>query len=66
MNITKQPLRIRLFFALGILMATTPMFINEYIKIPDFLRGFLTGAGLAMEIIVLVKINRNKSAGSSC
>ena len=66
MNIRKQPLYVRLFFSLGIIMATAPLLISDYVKIPDFFRGFFVGLGLTLEIIALIKINRDKRAESSC
>jgi hypothetical protein len=66
-NMKKQPFYIRLLVAGGLLMVTMPLLINDYIHIPDFVRGFLGGAGFVFEIagIVLMK-KRQKEAMTSC
>ena len=42
--------REQLFISIGLLMATTPSLINDWIKIPDFFRGVLVGLGIGLEI----------------
>jgi hypothetical protein len=62
-----QPLYIRLLIAGGLLMTTMPSLLNDYIHIPDFFRGFSSGAGFVFEItgIVLMK-RRQKESMTSC
>jgi len=50
MNPQKPFMSPMLLLAVGLLLVVLPLLINEFIKVPDFLRGALTGAGLVLEI----------------
>lgn len=52
--------REQLFICIGLLLITTPTLINDWIKLPDFFRGLLSGVGLALEICGLVLIAKRK------
>ena len=61
-----QPLRIRLLLSIGLLMVVLPALVNEWVKIPDFVRGLLMGTGIAMEIVSIMKMKRgNNRAGTA-
>jgi len=49
--------------AIGLLLVTMPFLINDWIPVPDFVRGALMGIGIGLEIIGLIRINRRKKAG---
>jgi hypothetical protein len=49
----------------GLLMTTLLPAIGRYLVVPDLVKGFLTGLGLAIEFIALVKIQRSKSNKSA-
>ena len=44
--------------SIGLLLAVLPFLINDFYPLPHFLRGFLAGVGLGMEITGLVKLKR--------
>lgn len=51
-------------FAIGCLLSTGgPFFSRFIIHMPDALTGFLTGLGIALMILVLI---RHKNGASSC
>jgi hypothetical protein len=62
-NMRKQPVYIRLLIAGGLLMTTMPLLFKDYVHIPDFVRGFLAGAGLVFEIAGIVLMKRRQKAG---
>ncbi|CAM3853981.1 hypothetical protein MUGA111182_13245 [Mucilaginibacter galii] len=45
----------------GLLMTTTMPIISKHFLMPDFVKGFMTGLGLTLELMALVKIQRNRS-----
>jgi len=49
----------------GLLMTTTMPVIGRHFLMPDFVKGFLTGLGLTLEFIALVKIQRSKKNEST-
>jgi|GEM_PF-916553 len=58
-NISKSALACLLT---GLLMTTLTPAISRYLPLPDFLKGFLCGLGLMLELIALVKIQRSRRA----
>ena len=66
MKFNKLPIPYRLLFSLGILLATGPLLLRDYLTIPDFFRGFLTGLGLTFEILGLVKLWQMNKTENSC
>lgn len=58
-----KPLRI--MFAIGCLLATTtPLLRIEFPSMPDFLSGALTGIGLGLLIMVLIKQRKLQKVAS--
>jgi hypothetical protein len=53
------------FISIGLLLVTVPFLIKEYVKIPDFFRGFFTGIGLALEIIGLIIMTKAKRSAKN-
>ncbi len=53
-----------LLISIGLLLVVLPILINNFIKIPDFLRGLLMGIGLIMEITALVMLKKGANAAS--
>jgi hypothetical protein len=49
----------------GLLITALPLIAGHYITISDVVKGSLTGCGLALEVIALVKINRSNK-GRRC
>lgn len=45
---------------IGLLMTSLTPIINRYFPLPDFLKGFINGMGLMLEVIALIKIQRSK------
>jgi hypothetical protein len=45
----------------GLLMTTTMPLIGRHFSMPDFAKGFITGLGLTLELLALVKIQQSKS-----
>jgi len=55
----------RLLITFGLLLGVLPQLFNEYIKIPDTLRGFMIGAGIGLEFVGLIRATRERKAGAS-
>ena len=66
MKFNKLPMPCRLLFSVGILLATGPVLLHDYLFIPDFFRGFLTGLGLTFEIIGLIKLRQMNKMNNGC
>ncbi|MGZ3753700.1 MAG: hypothetical protein ACXVAY_02000 [Mucilaginibacter sp.] len=68
MNITKQPLYVRLLFSVGLLMVVMPTPVSRFVTIPDFLRGSMIGLGLGMEItaLIIMKKNNGRDTATQC
>lgn len=47
-----------MYLATGLLMVTLMPILARHFAIPDFVRGFITGTGLALEIVALVKMQK--------
>ena len=54
------PKSVLVLLVVGLLMTSLPPMINRHFAIPDILRGFLGGLGLALEVIALVKMQRHQ------
>jgi len=54
------------FVAVGLLLVTLPTLINDWVHIPDFVRGFLVGLGLVMEINGIVIMRKKRKVDSAC
>jgi hypothetical protein len=59
------PLRVRILVPLGLLLVTVPSLVNHYILISDFFRGLITGLGIGLEIIGIIKLKEHKTSNSS-
>jgi len=59
----RQPMQ---FVAVGLLLVTLPTLINDWVHIPDFVRGFLVGLGLVMEINGIVIMRKKRKVDSAC
>jgi hypothetical protein len=53
------------YLIVGLLINTLPLIISRYFPLPDLLRGLITGLGLALELVALVKIQRSRK-GRNC
>jgi hypothetical protein len=60
-NIPKQAM---MLLAIGLLLTCITPIVNRYFPIPDVVRGFITGLGLCIEVIAIIKIDRIRK--SSC
>ncbi|TSJ44508.1 hypothetical protein FO440_10120 [Mucilaginibacter corticis] len=49
-----------LLIVTGLLLTTGTPMISRFIPLPDALKGFLSGLGLALEFMALVKADRYK------
>jgi len=60
MKLNPIPKSALLLLIAGLLMTTMVPFVGRHFSMPDFAKGFVTGLGLTLEFIALVKIQRNK------
>lgn len=65
MNAQKIPTVERRMISIGLLLVTLPFLINDWVHVPDLIRGTLMGIGIGMEIVGIVRINRKKRAGAT-
>lgn len=56
-NIPKSALA---YLIVGLLMTTLTPIIGRYFPLPVFLKGFMSGLGLTLEVIAIIKIQRSK------
>lgn len=66
MNIKSLPKPISNFLLIGMLIVSFTLLLSQFIVLPDFLRGALTGVGIGMEIIALIRLAvfRQKGRGT--
>lgn len=50
------------YLIIGLLLTTLPLLLNRYFVLPEMLKGFITGLGLALEVIVIAKIQQSRKA----
>lgn len=55
-----MPMPERLLLCTGLLLISAAVLIGRWTNVPDFLHGFLLGAGLGMEIVALIKMQRRR------
>ncbi|AWG24907.1 hypothetical protein [Flavobacterium kingsejongi] len=48
------------YLAIGLLLVVLSPIISRYLALPDFLKGFLNGSGLMLEVIGLVTLQSLK------
>lgn len=46
--------------AIGLLLVTVPFIINDWIPVPDFIRGALVGIGIGLEIAGIIRMKNRK------
>jgi uncharacterized membrane protein YkvI len=56
-NISKTVL---ILLVTGLLLTSLTSIVNRYFPMPDVVKGFSMGLGLTMEVIALIKMERNK------
>jgi hypothetical protein len=63
----KMPKAALPYLIIGLLLVTTGASVSRYYHLPDFVTGFMSGLGLMLEFIAVIKIrNANGTAQSSC
>ncbi len=55
-----------LLVCLGLLFGTSSVLVNDWIHLPDYLKGFLIGLGIALEFIGLIIYARRMQGGRYC
>jgi hypothetical protein len=60
MKIQQQPFYLRSLFSLGIILTVLPVAIRDWVTMPDFFRGIITGLGLGIEVTAFIIISRNR------
>lgn len=63
MKINTIPKPALILLITGLLMTTLTPIIGRHTFMPDFEKGFITGLGLTLELIGLIKMQRSKKAG---
>lgn len=46
----------------GLLLTSVVPALSRYFPMPDFMKGFLSGLGITLEVIALIKSQRDKKA----
>jgi hypothetical protein len=59
MKFTK-PSTARQLLAIGLLSTTIPTLINDFVHVPDFVRGLMLGLGLGLEVIGIIFMRRER------
>ena len=49
----------------GLLLVTVPFLVNNWVPIPDFIRGILMGVGVGLEVVGLIRMTRRRRAGAA-
>jgi hypothetical protein len=65
MDMRKQPLNVKLLLAIGLLLITLPSLTRDYIILPDFFHGLLTGIGIVLEVVGVIKLKQALAANTS-
>lgn len=50
--------------SIGLLLVIVPFLMNDWVHVPDFIRGALMGIGIGLEIIGLVRMTRRRKTGT--
>jgi hypothetical protein len=48
------------YLIIGLMFTSLTPIISRYYPIPDLLKGFITGLGLAIEVVAIIKLQRTK------
>ncbi len=51
---------------IGLLLVSLNPLLDRFMGVPDFIRGFLSGLGIALETIAFIKIQRSKKENQRC
>jgi len=54
------------YLIVGLLLVSFTPIISRYVPLPDSSKGFLTGLGLMLEVIAIVKIDRSRKNKQTC
>jgi hypothetical protein len=57
-----NPTTARRLLAMGLLSTTLPTLINDFVHVPDFVRGFMLGIGLGLEVIGIILMRKERGA----
>jgi len=49
----------------GLLLVTLPFLVNDWVHVPDFIRGTLMGVGVGLEVVGLIRMTRRRKAGAA-
>lgn len=61
LNVSKTVL---ILLVTGLFLTSLVPIVNRYYPMPDVIKGFLMGLGLCIEVIALIKMDRNKKKTS--
>jgi hypothetical protein len=64
MNRLNSSTTVVILLVTGLFLTALVPIINRYFPMPDVLKGFLMGLGLCIEVIALIKIDKNKKRRS--
>ena len=48
------------YLMIGLMFTSLTPIISRYYPIPDFFKGLITGVGLAIEVVAMIKLQCNK------
>jgi hypothetical protein len=65
MKSSKMSKTVLILLVAGLFLTSLTSIVNRYFPIPDAVRGFSMGIGLTIEVIALIKMEKNKRK-SSC
>ena len=66
MKASKWSRRERILICVGILLTTSPILLKDVVGMPDFVRGFLAGLGITLEMAGIVRLNRKRRSEAAC
>ena len=53
-----------ILFISGLLLVSLTPIVSRHYPMPDFLSGLLSGTGLTLELLAVVRMQRSKTGGS--
>ncbi len=60
MKLNSVPKSALALLIIGLLITILTPIINRYFLLPNFLKGFLNGFGLTIEVFAIIKMDRSK------
>lgn len=60
MKLNHIPKNALIILITGLLFTTLTPIMGRYFHLPDFLKGFISGLGLMLEVIAIIKIQQAK------